>query len=215
MPSVGAELASVPFGKMIYDMASAIARSQTALDMASIKLVQVLASTTFDYVPDVVETLIPNPREIAITDGNGNPVNDEHGNPVTVTVTGVQVLHDVGPAFPLTLLQAGVNPTFYQFTNSTITVKMSITATSEVDSSLTLSSSFDSKQQLTLDSLFSSSQSYSSHVNASFASKYSYSVDGSSSLSTTLACVPPPKAMMPRFFLINAMNPAAITISQS
>jgi hypothetical protein len=40
-------------------------------------------------------------------------------------------------------------------------------------------------------------------------------VEGSSSLSTTLACVPPPKAMMPRFFLINAMDPTKITISQS
>ena len=61
MPNVGAELASVPFGKMIYDMASAIARSQVALDTASIQLVQVLARTTFDYVPDVVETLLPIP----------------------------------------------------------------------------------------------------------------------------------------------------------
>jgi len=200
---------------MIYDMASAIARSQTALDMASIKLVQVLATTHFDYIPDVVETLIPNPREIAITDGNGNPVKDKDGNDLTVTVTGVQVLNDVGPPFPLTLLQAGVNPTFYQFTNSTITVKMSITSTSESDSSLSFSSSFDSKQQLTLDNLFSSSSSYSSHVNASFSNKFSYSVEGSSSLSTTLACVPPPKAMMPRFFLINAMDPTKITISQS
>jgi hypothetical protein len=27
--------------------------------------------------------------------------------------------------------------------------------------------------------------------------------------------VPPPKNMMPRFFLVNAMDPAKITISQS
>ena len=65
MPTnVGAELASVPFGKMIYDMASAIARSQSALDQSSIALVRVLANTTFDYVPDVVETLTPSPRQV-------------------------------------------------------------------------------------------------------------------------------------------------------
>ena len=45
MPNVGAELASVPFGKMIYDMASAIARSQVALDKASIELVKVIPFT--------------------------------------------------------------------------------------------------------------------------------------------------------------------------
>jgi hypothetical protein len=34
-------------------------------------------------------------------------------------------------------------------------------------------------------------------------------------MSTTLACVPPPKNMMPRFFLVNAMDPNKISINQS
>ncbi len=128
MPNVGAELASVPFGKMIYDMASAIARSQIALDQASIQLVKVLAKTTFDYIPDVVETLTPAPRQVK--GANGAPLLDNNSNPVMVT--GVKVDTDVADSFPLTLLQAGVNPTFYQFTNSTIEVKMSITSTQEI-----------------------------------------------------------------------------------
>jgi|HubBroStandDraft_6_1064221.scaffolds.fasta_scaffold367958_1 hypothetical protein len=208
MPSVGAELASVPFGKMIYDMAFAIAKSQSALDMASCNLVKVLANSYFSYVPDVVETLLPNPRQAKGPNGEG--LVDDEGNPVIIT--GVVVQSDVGPAFPLSLLQAGVNPTFYQFTNSTITVKISITSTSEVDTSISWSSSFQG--QINSDQVWSSG-SYSSHVNASFSGKYSYSVTGSSSLSTTLAVVPPPKAMMPRFFLINAMDPSKISISQS
>jgi len=205
MPNVGAELASVPFGKMIYDMASAIARSQIALDKASIQLVKVLASTTFDYVPDVVETLTPNPRQVT---GPTGPLVDASGNPVMVT--GVQVTADVGPSFPLTLLQAGVNPTFYAFTNSTIEVKMSITSTQE--SSNTLDVGVD--VTASADFLFASG-SISTHVNFSSANKYSYSVTGSSSMSTTLAPVPPPKNMMPRFFLVNAMDPTKISISQS
>src|ERR1700688_1792426 len=100
MPNVGAELASVPFGKMIYDMASAIARSQVALDKASISLVKVLASTTFDYVPDVVETLTPNPRQVK--GAQGQALVDANGDPVVVT--GVLVSTDVAPSFPLTLL---------------------------------------------------------------------------------------------------------------
>src|SRR6266702_2358358 len=97
VPNVGAELASVPFGKMIFDMASAIAKSQTALDMASIKLVQVLANTTFDYVPDVVETLTPEPRQVqVIVDGVQQGLKDSHNNPVMVT--GVHVDSDVAPS---------------------------------------------------------------------------------------------------------------------
>lgn len=186
-------------------MASAIARSQIALDQASIQLVQVLANTTFDYVPDVVETLTPEARQVQI---NGSGLTDAHGQPVMVT--GVHVDHDVAPSFPLTLLQAGVNPTFYQFTNSVIQVKMSITSTTESQDTLSVTSDAQSNR----DFLFSTG-SVTSHVNASFSNKFSYSAEGSSSLQTTLACVPPPKAMMPRFILINAMDLNRISISQS
>ncbi len=206
MPNVGAELASVPFGKMIYDMASAIARSQIALDKASIQLVKVLANTTFDYVPDVVETLMPNPREVKGT--HGQPILNANGDPIVVT--GVLVQTDVGTSFPLTLLQAGINPTFYAFTNSTIEVKMSISSTQE--SSNTFSAGVSTTASA--DFLFCSG-SITAHVNFSSANKFSYSVTGSSSMSTTLAPVPPPKNMMPRFFLVNAMDPAKVTISQS
>ncbi len=206
MPNVGAELASVPFGKMIYDMASAIARSQVALDTASIQLVQVLARTTFDYVPDVVETLLPNPRQVK--GANGAPLMDADDNPVMIT--GVLVQTDVGTSFPLTLLQAGVNPTFYAFTNSTIEVKMSITSTQESSNTLSVGVSVSASA----DFLFASG-SVSSHVNFTTSNKYSYSVTGSSSMSTTLAPVPPPKNMMPRFFLVNAIDLAKVTVSQS
>ncbi len=209
MPNVGAELASIPFGKMIYDMASAIARSQTALDRASIGLVQVLANTTFDYVPDVVETLTPQARQVQVmVSGVPEGLNDAKGNPVMVT--GVHLDVDVAPPFPLTLLQAGVNPTFYQFTNTTIQVKMSITATTELQD--TLSVSVDA--QGNGDFLFASG-AVSSHVNASFSAKYSYTAEGASSLSTTLMPVPPPKNMMPRFILVNAMNLNSVQINQS
>ena len=208
--NVGAELASVPFGKMIYDMASAIARSQSALDISSIQLVKVLANTTFDYIPDVVETLTPEPRQVTVM-SSGVPVGlkDAHNNPVMVT--GVHVDCDVAPSFPMTLLQAGVNPTFYQFTNSTILIKMSVTSTTEVDSSLSVTVDSQSDNR----GFFFSSASVASHVNASFATKFSYSAEGSSSLQTTLACVPPPKAIMPRFILVNAMNPQNVQVNQT
>jgi hypothetical protein len=206
--NVGAELASVPFGKMIYDMASAIARSQSALDQASIALVRVLANTTFDYVPDVVETLTPSPRQVQVmVSGVQKGLTDAHGNPVMVT--GVHVDHDVAPSFPMTLLQAGVNPTFYQFVNSTILIKMSVTSTT--DTSLTVSTD----TQTSGPEFWFGGGSVSSHVNASFSAKFSYSVDGSSSLQTTLACVPPPKNVIPRFILVNAMNLNSVSISQT
>lgn len=209
MPNVGAELASVPFGKMIFDMASAIARSQTALDRASIGLVHVLANTTFDYVPDVVETLTPQARQVqVVVDGVEQGLVDAKGN--KVMVTGVHVDCDVAPPFPLTLLQAGVNPTFYQFTNTTISVKMSVTSATEFQDAFNVSVDAQGNG----DFLFASG-AVTSHVNASFSAKFSYSSEGASSLTTTMMPVPPPKNMMPRFILVNAMDLSKVQINQS
>jgi hypothetical protein len=191
-------------------MASAIARSQIALDRSSIELVKVLSTTKFDYLPDVVEILEPAPRPLQYTDADGNQQTVTDANGQAVMITGVHVNVSPGEPFPLTLLQAGVNPTFYQFTNSVIQVKMSVTSTTESDDSLNIT--VDTKGDRNF--LFSSG-SVTTHVNASFANKFSYSVEGSSSLQTTLACVPPPRAMMPRFILVNAMNPKSISISQT
>jgi hypothetical protein len=193
---------------MIYDMASAIARSQSALDQSSIALVRVLANTTFDYVPDVVETLTPAPRQVqTLVNGVPTGLNDSHGNPVMVT--GVHVDCDVSPSFPLTLLQAGVNPTFYQFTESTIVIKMAVTSTTEQDDTIATQTDYSGSR------FWFGGGSVATHVNATYSGKYSYSVEGSSSLSTTLACVPPPKNVMPRFFLINAMDPKNVQVNQS
>lgn len=198
MPNVGQELLNVPFPKMIFDMSMAIAKGQMALDKASINTVKILANTKFDYVPDITEVLSPNPRQIKVQGGD------------PVTVTGVAVEVDVADSFPLTLLQAGITPTFYQFTESIIEVKMSISSKTEESSSLDVGVDVS----VSADYLFASA-TVSSHVNYSTASKYSYSVDGSSLLRTTLKPVPPPHRMMPRFILVNAIDPAKVTVTTS
>jgi hypothetical protein len=198
MPNVGQELLNVPFPKMIYDMSMAIAKGQLALDKSSINTVKILANTKFDYVPDITEILTPNPKDIDI--GNGK----------TVTVTGVNVESQVGDSFKLSLLQAGITPTFYQFTESIIEVKMSISSKMEESSSLDVGVDVSASA----DFLFGSA-SVSTHVNFSTASKYSYSVDGSSLLRTTLKPVPAPARMMPRFIMVNAIDPSKVTVTTS
>jgi hypothetical protein len=194
---VGQELLNVPFPKMIFDMAMAISKGQLALDKASTNLVKILANTTFDYVPEVTETLSPNPRQI------------QHGA-VNVTVTGVQVDVDVADSFPMTLLQAGITPTFYQFVESIIEVKMSMSSHQEHSDSLDIGVDVSASGGF----LFGSA-SVSSHVNYSSANKYSFDVNGSSLLRTTLKPVPPPARMMPRFILVNAMEPGKVTVTIS
>src|SRR6266513_609407 len=110
--TVGADLLAVPFPKMVFDLASAIAKGQTALDRASLGTLRVLANTEFDYVPEITEVISEGPKE---TVGG-------------VEVTGVDVTVRPPRSIPLTLLQAGLTPSFYQFTESVIEVKMSISS---------------------------------------------------------------------------------------
>ena len=110
--TVGADLLAVPFPKMVFDLARAIANGQTALDRASISTLRVLARTEFDYIPEITEVI------------SAGPVDTVDGVPVT----GVDVTTRPGRTLPLSLLQAGLTPSFYQFTESVIEVKMSISS---------------------------------------------------------------------------------------
>ena len=77
-----------------------------------------------------------------------------------------------------TLLGAGFQPTFYQFTDTIIEVKMAISMQKSTEKSV----SAKAKAGFGI---------FSASVNASYSSKYSYSVDGSSLLRTKITPIPP------------------------
>lgn len=195
---VGQDLLAVPFPKMVLSLAQAISKGQLAMDMASLNTLKVLAKTKFDYIPEVTEVLTPHP--ITVDMGGGN----------SVTVTGVDVDLKTPRALKLTLLQAGILPTFYQFTESIIEVKMSISSKTETQSEF----EFGMEVEASAGFLFGSA-SVSSHVNFKTSSTYSYSAEGSSLLRTTLKPTPPPTRMMPKFITVNALvSPPVITTSE-
>jgi hypothetical protein len=193
--TVGADLLAVPFPKMVLSLAQAIAKGQLALDQASLNTLKVLAKTKFDYMPEITEVLSPRPFTVE-----------------GVEVTGVDVTLTPDPpvTFPMTLLQAGIVPSFYQFTESVIEVKMAISAKTETKSEF----EFGLETEASAGFLFASG-SVSSHVNFKTQNTYSYSVEGSSLLRTTLKPTPPPQRMMPRFITVNTLvQPPTVTFSE-
>lgn len=74
----------------------------------------------------------------------------------------------------VSMIGAGFQPTFYQFTDTIIEVKISISMT-----------------QTTEKSVSAKVKCFCASVNASYSSKYSYSVDGSSLIRTKITPVPP------------------------
>ncbi len=192
--NVGQELLNVPFGEMIKEMALAIAEGQQALDMNSIEVAQALAE--IELPAGSVILAIEQP-----VDEDGNPT----GSPTLVT-------NDQ----PMNLLTYGLQPRFYEFTESIIEVKMTISMKIERSIEKEYKKEFKFKNKTTFESSFKSSGlasflfgkasaklksettvAYASTYNAKYKSKYTFSETGTSLLRTTLRPVPPPDRAVP------------------
>jgi hypothetical protein len=193
MVSVGQELLNVPFGDMIKEMALAIAEGQMALDMNSVQVAQTLAETELD-----VGSVVLYIEETVDADGN-------------VTATDV-VTNDA----PMSLLTYGLEPRFYEFTESIIEVKMAISMKKESSAEIKYGSKFSLSSTTKIKGSYSSgglssllfgkvkveaenttTVAYSSTFDAKYNSKYSFSESGTSLLRTTLKPVPPPSRVIP------------------
>lgn len=193
---IGQQLLDVPFPEMVYNLANAIAQGQRKLDRASLETARALAKAKVKVIPELYEV---------VSWGNVKTFPDGQGG--TVPVTGIDVTMDAADPVNYTLLQAGLMPTFYQFTESIIEVKISISYRTERESSFEYSFSTETSVEAEAGFLFGSasvSSTWSSSVDYSSSSKYSYSAEGSSLLRTTLKPVPPPPRLVPRIVTVDA-----------
>jgi hypothetical protein len=189
--SIGRELLDVPFPSMVRSLAMAIADGQRALDKTSLETARTLAREQVPLIEEITELIEPTGRGTV----GGIPVT---GATVTVTST---------PEKNYSLLQAGLAPTFYQFTESIIEVKISISTKTSSSSELEAGASLGINY---------GPVSFSAHVNYKSSQTYSYSAEGSSLLRTTLKPVPPPTRLSPRVITVNTLpllqgQPATVT----
>jgi hypothetical protein len=92
------EIPSTSFADLVRMLAEGIADAQLSLDRASAEMLQELAETKVDLVRNVTETI-----------GENGEVKYESGKPQT-----------------LSLLELGMLPTFYQFSQATVEVAMDL-----------------------------------------------------------------------------------------
>jgi hypothetical protein len=203
---IGQELLDVPFPEMIFKMANAIAQGQRRLDKASLETTRALAKATVSIIPELYEVITPT----VIT-------NDAEGNALPVPITGANVRFGTAQPVNYTLIQAGLFPTFYQFTESIIEVKISISHRTSGTSEFEFGASLEVSAEASGNFLFGSasvSTTFSSHVNYKSSNSYSYSAEGSSLLRTTLKPVPPPARLIPRIVTVDATkSPPTVTFS--
>ncbi len=182
--SVGTDLLNAPFPEMVKSLGVGIAEAQYELDLVSMKIARMMAG----YEPDEEKedgSMLPPPAE---------------GPKRTMLVP-------LGDGKEYSLLELGFTPNFYQFVDTMIELKLSISMSRETN--------YSRKSSQTVVGVtgkvgfFSASATMrASHVSASFSSKYQYSAEGSSLMRTKLVPVPAPAILEER---IRAMLTKAMT----
>ncbi len=193
--AIGQELLDIPFADLVRNLAFAIAEGQLALDRSSIETLEFLVANKVDVVPEITEVISAVTREVDI--GGGKKVPYTGAN---VTASGV-------PPVSMSLLQAGLLPTFYQFTEAQIEVKLSISIKRTEETTPSAGGSNVPVKGILM-------RAFASPVNYRTANTFSYNAEGSSVLRATLKPVPPPPRLTPRIVTVNNLvQPPVVTIS--
>jgi hypothetical protein len=192
--AIGQELLDIPFAEMVRNLAFAIAEGQLALDRSSVETLRFLLENEVDIVPEITEIIEPDPRTVTV-DGR------------TIPITGARITASGARPIRLNLLQAGLQPTFYQFTEATLEVKLSISIKRTEESNSSSRSSVPVKGFVT--------RAFASPVNYRTANTFSYTAEGSSVLRATMRPVPPPPRLTPRIVTVNALvTPPVVSITE-
>lgn len=211
--SVGQELLNVPMGDMIRSMALAIADAQWALDKSSMVVTELMSG----------QRLLRDLETGELLDKKGQRLIDEKGQP-TGEPTIIDSLIYFGYTYDaqgnripakMSMMELGFVPTFYQFVDTIIEVKISITINATTEAmSATAASTTDVANRAAYSyqhsgywwgsgggaaaSASRGTTVTTSQVNAGFANRYNYTVEGASLLRTKLVPVPPPPVLEDR-----------------
>ena len=170
MASVGQELLDVPLPEMVLKLSLGIAEAQQALDENSVETAELLADTTVPLTFGVTQTIA--------ADG-------------TVTFANA-------PPIDVSLIQIGLLPTFYQFSEATIEVTMDIKTTTSRETNIKVG---------TKAKVGFSMWSASVRVDVSHNRKFGKEVKGTSRLVTKMVPVPPPPRITPELTVIDNRPP--------
>lgn len=159
--SIGQQLLDVPFGEMISSLGIAIAQAQQALDTNSINILKQMGEKDTVSLPFC-----------------------------TVEYKDNKVIIDDKP-LETSMIGAGFQPTFYQFAETIIEVKIAINMSYEREYGVKSSVETSTKDARRSKKEAKKPIARTTTVDASYSSKYNYSAEGSSLLRTRLVPVPP------------------------
>jgi hypothetical protein len=220
-------------GDMIREMAFAIAEAQIKLDENSIEVAEMMGglktieddngniifedSRVFFGTEKVLLTSaialhnttsdldLKGQLDVLLAANSKAEVVDPLADPKVYQLVSGQTDEEISIPVRLSMLELGFTPTFYQFVDTIIEVRIGISFSRETSSEVkvdTKSKSVTKSKTLAFSrGKFSRTKNRTvttTQVNATYASKYNYSAEGSSLLRTKLAPVPPPPVLEDR-----------------
>ena len=188
--SVGTDLLAAPFPMLVRNLGVGIAEAQLELDLVSLKIARMMAGYEIDETPG--ETSETDSSTTDATDaGDSGDTSGNAENP------SQKYLVEFSDGKKYSLLELGFTPTFYQFVDTVIELKLSISMSTEHSSTVKRSRTKVSAKGVALPFFAAGSISVSS-VSASYANKYQYSAEGSSIMRTKLVPIPAPALLEER-----------------
>jgi hypothetical protein len=223
--SIGQELLNVPMGDMIRQMALAIAEGQAQLDASSVEVAEMMGGlkTIYDSqgrlafddsrvffgyeMMTIAEARAYVQVENALKTNSGDAIDDLVDAQESALQPSDRPTALIRVPTRLSMLELGFTPTFYQFVDTIIEVKIAIKITRSYESSTTSrrtsTNTYNSGNSSLFRSLFggtnyNNSSVSTSQVDATYSSKYNYSAEGASLLRTKLVPLPPPSILEER-----------------
>ena len=168
--SVGQQLLDVPLPGMVEKLAMGIATAQKELDKNSVDVAKELAEAEIDVIPQITRTI------------------SEDG----------AVSYEPADEIEMSLLEIGLNPTFYQFTEATIEVEMDIKTKTSTETNVEV----ETNQEVNYG-VYSGSIS----VEAEHNRKFGKTVEGTSKMVTKLQPKSPPPRLIPEVQTVDNRTP--------
>jgi len=224
--SIGQELLNVPMGDMIRQMAFAIAEGQMQLDSTSIDVAEMMGGlkvvyddegkVTFDDsriffgydLMTIAQAEAYLAADVGMTGGDTTAMMDRLRTLDGIPSTANKSTTLVRVPTRMSMLELGFSPTFYQFVDTIIEVKIAIKITRSSESTRTTTNTNQQTRKFNVGggvfgAIFGgpkveATNVSTSQVDATYSSKYSYSAEGSSLLRTKLVPLPPPPILEER-----------------
>lgn len=174
--SLGTELLNAPLPELVKTLGVGIAEAQFELDLVSTRIARLMAG--YQEPAPSADQPTPDPQQES-------------------TTLERSMLVKLGDGKQYSLLELGFTPTFYQFVDTLIELKMSISMTRETEVEQA-SRQLDASLKGSVGFFSASAKMRVSTVSASYAAKYQYSAEGSSLMRTKLVPVPAPAILEER-----------------